>query len=150
MDIVRLNDDNKNKYINQLTEILEGASTRLSTSAIECLVALEGDVTEGFIVIDFSDGTFPMIDCIYVVPDRRYSGIGKALLDAAELMCIASGYHNLSFVSHCRLSTKKNIFGHNVSQLMSFFENNGYFLTAVDLPPEEDLSIIRGNKVFYI
>lgn len=147
MNIVRLNNDSKIKYINQLLVFLGDDSKRLIPEAMECLVAVKGDESLGFIVINFSDESVPLIECIYVAPNVRYTGIGKALLDAAELMCIVSGYESLSFVSYKKQPGNNNIFDYDVDLLIGFFESNGYFLTEVDIPGE-DFSIVRGNRVF--
>ncbi len=147
MRIVRINEKNKNEYVEFINTILEQNNSELNPNA-ECLVAIEDMRIEGFVVVDFSDDQFPLISCLYVVPTKRYLGIGNALLDAAELMCIGGEYASLSFISQKRLSTKQNLFGYNVDDLKQFFENRGYFITEVELPPKEDLAIVRGNKVF--
>lgn len=163
MEIVRLTEKNKIEYAEFINIILEQNNTGLNPN-IECLVAIDGTTEKtidgtteeatdrttvmGFVVVDFSDEQFPLISCMYVVPNSRYLGVGSALLDAAELMCIGGEYESLSLISQKRLSTKQNLFGYNVDELKQFFENRGYFITEVELPPGEDLAIVRGNKVF--
>lgn len=148
MEIFRINTENKTIYEGFLNSILRLNSSELDFEKKEYIAAAKNSELAGFIAVDFTEDNYSVLECIYVLEQYRYQGIGSALLTAAEFMCTVSGYDSLSLVCNSSGISGRNVYGSSKGELCDFFEKRGYLTETVEMPEPVNLVVLMGSKSF--